>query len=280
MTIANARIHLQLAATEVSLAMSELAGLVDTDPIPQPKTTLRVVQWNTHHGGVPIDATGANKPLNVQGITDWLIKFEPDIVCLNELEELDGYGNLDQLDYHRAALERAQGVPWYASFCSMSGGAKRLGGGVGVLTKNPQIVLTRHSSESRPMFYVHQPVDVMSLHLTSDSSASRVIEAADFMSWLKQFPTDRLLVCGDFNAVPSAPEMKDVLTFFRDVWVDAKALGKATSFLPGDGVTHGVHHIDYVLYRGMSVVSCDIPDTSTNGVFPSDHHPVVATFAA
>ena len=56
--------------------------------------------------------------------------------------------------------------------------------------------------------------------------------------------------------------------------------GTASSF-NGTGATEGNSRIDYVFTAGsqVSVTSVKVPDTSVNGIYPSDHDPVVAKFS-
>lgn len=237
-------------------------------PVPSP--ALKLVHWNTHHGGV-----GSDGKMNVQGITDWLVKFKPDIVSLNELEENDGYGNSDQLEQHRAALQAQQGVPWYSLFCTMTGGSKLQGGGIGLLSKFPlDVPMRRGLTAGRPLLAAQQPFgSLFTTHPVSDNAGYRAAQISEVASLLPV--ASAFVLCGDFNASPGSSELNP-LGQFSDAWLEAKKLGTATSFT-ADGATKS-HRIDYVFFRGLVVASCDVPDTRTNGVFPSDHHPVVVTF--
>jgi exonuclease III len=70
-------------------------------------------------------------------------------------------------------------------------------------------------------------------------------------------------------------------TPFQDAWAAAKTTGTATSF-NGTGDTRGGSRFDYVFLSrvtSLALRSVDVPDTITNGVYPSDHDPVVAVFA-
>jgi endonuclease/exonuclease/phosphatase family metal-dependent hydrolase len=239
---------------------------------------MRVVQWNTHHGGVPVDSSGNNKPLNVQGITDWLVKFNPDYVSLNELEQNDSYGNLDQLEHHRAALESAQNRKWYSNFCQMTGGATNKGIGVGLLSTTPFVSFIRKGLfGARPLAVGFTDFGYLATtHPDPDSATKRSTENAQILSLVYPQITKQV-VCGDFNAVPTSVEMAPWINLYKDAWTEATKIGKATSFKP-QGITHGVHRIDYIFYHGFDIVSADVPDTSVDGVFPSDHSPLVVEF--
>jgi hypothetical protein len=45
-------------------------------------TTLRVVHWNTHHGGY-----GTDGKYDVNRVVTWLVKMKPDVISLNEIEK-------------------------------------------------------------------------------------------------------------------------------------------------------------------------------------------------
>lgn len=233
---------------------------------------MRVVHWNTHHGGKRTDGV-----LDVKGLTAWLVKFAPDVVSLNELEQFDGYGNIDQLETHRAALEIAQRTPWYAAFVQMTGGSTNKGIGNGLLSKQPLMSVNRKGLfGGRSVLSCVQPFGVVyTTHSDPNSAQKRNIELTQILLWQTPLP---VIVCGDFNATPTSVEVAPWPTLFKDAWVEAKKLGTATAFT-GDGITHGSHRIDYVWYRGLTISSVDVPDTrNAAGVFPSDHHPVIATF--
>lgn len=259
-------------------------------PVQPPSSTVRVVHWNLHHGGIPVDANEVDHKLNVQAVTDWLIQMKPDIVSLNELEEFDGYGQLDQLEHHRAALQEAQKVPWYAEFVAASGSGKRQGGGNGLLSKSPLGNPMRKSlSASRSIIAAQQPQIgmgtgypiVATTHLSSTSAADRGTQVKEVVAFMQGLPAaERVILAGDFNAVPTASELGPLgAAGYKDAWMEASKVGMATSIVKPNGITHGSHRIDYVWVKGWVVVSVEVPDTSVEGLFPSDHHPVVVVLA-
>lgn len=249
---------------------------------------MRLVHWNTHHGGVPVDAAGANKPIHVDGITQHLIQMVPDLVCLNEIEENDGYGNVDQLETHRAALQLSQSRQWYSAFCAMTGGGKLAGGGVGILSSRPILGNARKAlyPGNRPALAVMlDSMVVIATHWDPDSQTKRVIEGTQLLVWAEELSYATTIIAGDFNAAPTTLEVASWPTLYKDAWNEALKLKTATGF---SGNTHNAHRIDYVWYKGLlTVVSVDVPETgvslSLGGagdpmIFPSDHRPVVVTF--
>jgi endonuclease/exonuclease/phosphatase family metal-dependent hydrolase len=246
---------------------------------------MRIVHWNLHHGGLGINSDGSNEKLEPQRISDWLVKFNPDYVCLNELEQLDGYGNSDQLELHRSNLSKATSLPWYSAFCGESGGSANKGNGNGILSKFPLNTIerkaltgSRSAMYAKALFGIQGSVgSLFTTHLDNVSQGNRVVESALLSCWMSQHP-DPVILCGDLNAQPTTLELAVFNSQYKDAWVEATKLKTATSFKP-NGITHGSHRIDFIYYHNLTIQSVDVPDTSVNGVFPSDHHPVIAVFA-
>jgi endonuclease/exonuclease/phosphatase family metal-dependent hydrolase len=85
---------------------------------------------------------------------------------------------------------------------------------------------------------------------------------------------------GDFNTWPGTSDYSLMATPYQDAWLAAKNAGTASSF-DGSGNTSGGSRFDYVFYSRVSALvlkSVTVPDSRINGVFPSDHDPVVAVF--
>jgi endonuclease/exonuclease/phosphatase family metal-dependent hydrolase len=244
---------------------------------------VKVVHWNLHHGGVPVNATGGGEntgPCNPEAISKLLVSFTPDVVSLNEWEQNDSYGNMDQLEYHRSALQQAFQVPYFAAFCAMNGGPLNKGIGVGLISRYPVFTSERKALHGgRPALYASQPFGALyTTHPDPASAGARNTQLSQQLCWHKEHE-DKLLVCGDFNAVPSSVEVAPWSVWYKDAWAEAKKLGTATS-VTKDGITHGSHRIDYIWYRGLTLVSVDVPNISSDGgkTLLSDHYPVIATF--
>ncbi|PYQ69121.1 MAG: hypothetical protein DMG01_29680 [Acidobacteria bacterium] len=85
---------------------------------------------------------------------------------------------------------------------------------------------------------------------------------------------------GDFNTWPGTSDYDIIASPLLDAWAAAFDAGAATSY-NGTGATHGTSRFDYAFFSGvtaLSLTSVDVPDTRVNGVYPSDHDPVVAVF--
>ena len=122
-------------------------------------------------------------------------------------------------------------------------------------------------------------VNLFSTHVDYDNAAWRTAQIKEAIQWIGSFAEPRI-VMGDFNTVPGTSDYSLMATPYQDSWVAAKSAGTATSYNTS-GATHGASRFDYVFYSrvvAVSLQSVNVPDTRVNGVFASDHDPVVAVF--
>ena len=85
---------------------------------PTPIAKLRVLQYNTHHGGWGSD--GAYSP---ERIVDWIAKSDADLVSLNEIEMRDSWSkNQDQSAIYQDLLQQRTGRRRYKIFVNAHGG--------------------------------------------------------------------------------------------------------------------------------------------------------------
>jgi endonuclease/exonuclease/phosphatase family metal-dependent hydrolase len=86
-------------------------------------------------------------------------------------------------------------------------------------------------------------------------------------------------VMGDFNTWPGTSDYYLIANTYQDAWAVAANAGTASSY-NGTGATHGDSRFDYVFYASsiLSLNSVNVPNTLVNGVWPSDHDPVLAVF--
>ena len=246
---------------------------------PPPTTTLRVLQYNTHHGGWGTD--GVYSP---DRIVDWIMKANPDLISLNEIEVGDSWSKgLDQSVVYKNLLEQRTGITWYKIY--VNGHGQTTGIGNVVLSKYPFI-----ATGSRLLTAGRAAVDVTvsvngrninftSTHMDNQYESNRLTETAELLSWETTFAEERI-VCGDWNAWPGTTEIANMKSTYVETWSAAKALGTAI----GNGITHGSHQIDYIFESkgatNLVLESVQIYDTAdANGVMPSDHQPVLAVFA-
>jgi endonuclease/exonuclease/phosphatase family metal-dependent hydrolase len=247
-------------------------------PPPAGGVTLKVLQYNLHHGGY-----GSDGVYSMDRIADWIVKSQADIVSMNEVEKNDGYSlNLDQSVLYKELMERRTGQPWYMVYVSAYGTGKGIGNVV--LSKFPFIAtasyqLTANRAAVDATVDVNgRTVNFTSVHMDNVSTTNRLTETAELLPWALGFAEDRI-ICGDWNAGPTTTEVGNMTKTYNESWRAAKALGTAT----GNGITHGSHQIDYIFYSKtashLTLVSSQIYATAdANGVTPSDHEPVLAVF--
>jgi len=250
---------------------------------PSPATTLRVLHWNTHYGGIGTD--GVYDP---ERVVDWIARFNPDLISLNEIEKfVSGHGNEDQPALYQSLLTQKTGRTWQYVFAQRYGNWSSNGGGNLILSRFPIRGLARLwmpcSNRSAALATVTvngREINFVSTHVDSQSSSCRSAEIQQLLPWLASFPEQRILA-GDFNQSINLPLIP---ADYNDGWLVAQAQGTAID-IPGNsrpGATHN-YRIDYVFFsKGASALvvrSAQVFDTrDENGVRPSDHKPLLVTF--
>jgi endonuclease/exonuclease/phosphatase family metal-dependent hydrolase len=233
---------------------------------------VRVLHWNTHHGGV-----GSDNKLDPVRLGRMLATFRADVISLNEVEQRNGHGNLDQVGAYLDCL----GTGWTAHLVGINGRvlARTETGQCNVLlSKHPMTMLGQLGcANARSAAYaVVQGRSVYSTHVDNESAGLRSVQLTQQLCWHKQ-QSDPRIIMGDFNCQSGSTEIAPFFHWYKDAWSEAKKIGTATAFNE-TGATRSTR-IDYVFYRGLKLVSVDVPDTRVDGVWPSDHHPVVVEFA-
>lgn len=246
-------------------------------------TTLRVLQWNTHHGGYRTDGVWDPNLL-----ISWVAKIKPDIVSMNEVEYYTSWGNTDDPALFKSLLEQKTGQTWYTLFAQNSGNWTAHGNGDLILSRYPFVGTAKHAlSYTRAVAEVQisvngRIVNVASTHLDASSTSYRLTEISQLKSWFGGFAEQRI-VAGDFNAWPGSSENSAMTQSYYDSWAVAQSNGTAVSY-PGnpDGYTRN-SRIDYVYYSHgatlLTLKSSQVFDTrDANGVMPSDHRPLLSVF--
>ena len=250
-------------------------------PAPTSSATLRVLDWNTHHGGTGSD--GVTDP-------DRLIKkaasFKPDVVSFNEVERFTSWANYDGPAKMAALMKQYTGKTWYYKFTTATGAAK--GNGNLIMSRFPF-----DSSEVRLLSHNRAAIDgvinvngrsinITSTHLDADSTSYRLQQIGELVSWERGLAEPRI-IAGDFNAWPSTSEIGTMKNTYIDSFGQAQTNGTAITY-PGNtaGNTRN-SRIDFIFYsKGATVlklVSSQVFDVrDANGVSPSDHRPVMTTF--
>jgi endonuclease/exonuclease/phosphatase family metal-dependent hydrolase len=103
------------------------------------------------------------------------------------------------------------------------------------------------------------------------------------MHWAGGLAEQRI-VCGDFNASASTTESNTMKASYLDSWAEAKADGTAVAYAGNDAGNTRNGRIDYIYYSKnatkLRLVKSQVFDVrDSKGVMPSDHRPVMSTFA-
>jgi endonuclease/exonuclease/phosphatase family metal-dependent hydrolase len=234
---------------------------------------VRCVHWNTHHGGV-----GSDNRLDPVRLGRMLATFNADVISLNEVEQLkSGYGNLDQVGAYLDCL----GAGWTAHLVNINGRAMARieSGQCNVLLARHPMTMVDHLGcvNARSVAYaIVQGRSVYSTHVDNESAGLRCTQLTQQLCWHK-LQADPRIIMGDFNAQSGSPELAPFYHWYKDAWAEGRAAGVAKAFNT-TGATRTTR-IDYVFYRGLKLMNVEVPDTRVDGVFPSDHHPVVVDFA-
>ena len=244
-------------------------------------TQLKVFDWNTHHG------IGTDGVYDIPRIASWIAKSGANVVSLNEVEKyVSGYGNEDQPARYASLLKSLTGKTWYYNFAQRSGGTN--GQGNLLLSTFPieigdDYTLSYTRSVARVQILVNGiRVNVFSTHLDSDYSSRRTTQINELKSWVSAF-SQQHVVAGDFNAWPGTSEISSMTSSFYDAWAVAKANGTAVAYSGNEAGNTRNTRIDYVFYSKSAarlvltgVRVYDVRDA--NGIMPSDHRPLMATF--
>lgn len=228
---------------------------------------MRLVHWNIHHSGI-----GSDAKQNTPRLAKVLVDLKPDVVTMNEVEQFNGYGKQDTV----AIICNILGPTWTSLFVNTSGIVKGNGQGNAILSKTPMSFPTgKGLNKTRSAAAaVINGVTIITTHLSNTSANDREVQLGQIICWdAVQKTTGPIIISGDWNAHEGNVELSSLYAFFKDSWHTQGA----KSFDNSSG-THNHSRIDMVFHRGMTVNNIEIPDTRVDGVFPSDHNPVVVTF--
>jgi len=257
-----------------TIAFAFTLGIM-TAAAPADAATIKVMQYNTYHGGQKTGTT--------DGQLDTIAAQNPDVVTLQE-------ASASQLSYYVNGLNSRMGTSaWhglYTMHCK-SGTAPNCT----YFSGESVMILTRLKTVSSSATLIWAPDDywvaraalqmeiaaadgttfhVFACHLPalSDAANSRITYVTTFQSWASNYSGARL-VGGDFNAHPATTPITMMQQQYTDNWAAAGS---------GMGYTHDATspttRIDYWFSAHASVSSIAVIDDPSS----SDHRPVVATF--
>jgi endonuclease/exonuclease/phosphatase family metal-dependent hydrolase len=251
---------------------------------PPPPVQLRVLQYNTHHGGYGTD--GRYDP---NRLATWMAVMAPDVIMLNEVEKFTGWGNEDQPARYKALMEAKTGRTWYSLFSQEFGAWTSNGKG--------HLILSTYPLESTDMFDMSwdrvaagaritvngRTISLMVTHLDPDLQDRRLAQAKQVITWGTGIAENRILT-GDMNAWPDQTSIAELNKTYNDSWTVAERAGTAVGFSglsPAGATKKG--RIDYIYVSknaaNLVVVGSRVYDTrDASGVMPSDHRPVLTTF--
>jgi endonuclease/exonuclease/phosphatase family metal-dependent hydrolase len=243
----------------------------------QTSATLKLMDWNIHHG---LDTSGAN---NLERVVGWIVKVNPHVVSLNEVEKQNGYtSNADQPAVLESALESRTGSPWYGCFAQREG--DETGQGNLVLSRIPlgschKQLLSAARSVARATLSVNNlTVAVSSTHLDDASASTRASQVAELISGTATSPVHRILM-GDFNASANATELAQLKIGWEDAWAVAAADGTEVSYSGNTAGNTRNGRIDYIWRsKGAAKLILQSAQVYETGAI-SDHRPVSATYA-
>jgi endonuclease/exonuclease/phosphatase family metal-dependent hydrolase len=242
-------------------------------PAPPPsgsQSSLRLLHWNVHHGGI-----GTDGKYDPNRIATWIAAMSPDIMSLNEVD------TTAQVNAIVSALRTKTGLTWNIAFS---------GRGNLVLSRLPLDDTSRcRYDPNYEAFAPHAKVTVngrsinlWSSHLHVSSASARLAEVKALQSCASTWSEARILA-GDYNMQYGSTEYKAAVVGYTDAWLAAKAIGATTNYSGNcDGCTRK-SRIDYVFTSTgasfLELTSAEIVDTrDARGVMPSDHKPMLVVY--
>jgi endonuclease/exonuclease/phosphatase family metal-dependent hydrolase len=254
-------------------------------PTPTASTgsTLKVLHWNIHR------AWGTDGKYDLDRIANWIVKLNPHLVSLNEVERFSSYANEDQTATLLAKLKAKTGAAWYGYYRTGNGATN--GHGNAVLSRFPiistsycQLSGTR-SVANMALTFNGRLINFYATHLDSSDSTNsyRIAEVKKLLPCLAD-DAEQKIIAGDFNAKYATTEIGLMTASFIDTWAKAAADGTAYSY-PGNtsfGATRNAR-IDYVFASktatAVTVKRAEVFDTrDASGKMPSDHKPLLVNF--
>jgi len=262
-------------------------GAAAAPPPPPPTSvatgsTLRVLHWNTHHGGVGTD--GVWDPVR---LVKWIAKFDPDVVSLNEMERNTSWSkNTDEPVTIAALMKQYTGETWYWKFETLSGATNGIGNMVlsrfPIVASGPLLLDGGRSAINITFDFNGRTINFTSTHLNPDSSTYRKTEINELTSWEKGLAEQRI-IAGDFNATYTSTENAMMKQTYYDSWAVAQANGTDIAYAGNTAGNTRNGRIDFIYYShsatNLALKSSQVYDTrDANGVTPSDHKPLMSVF--
>ncbi|HEY0875871.1 MAG TPA: DNRLRE domain-containing protein [Vicinamibacterales bacterium] len=253
-------------------------------PSPSPSTgggstTLKVMQYNVKK------TKGSDGVCNPGRIADVIAAQRPDVVSVNEINFYSGScaWNFDMANHLESLIEQRTGQQWYRQIVNVYGGSTGYGNVVfsryAPVSQSSTLLSYQRGVAAVTISVNGRNVTLFSTHVEYDNSSWRPVQIREAVNWMSRFGEPRIMM-GDFNTWPGTSDYNIIAQPYQDAWAAAVNNGTASAY-NGTGNTHGGSRFDYIFYSrvsALSLVSVNVPDTRVNGVYPSDHDPVVAVF--
>ena len=241
---------------------------------------LKVLHWNIHHG------VGTDGDYDIDRLATWIAETGAHVVSLNEVERYTGWGNEDQPARFASLLQLKTGQTWHYNFAQRDGNEK--GQGNLLLTtfaieSDDDYELSHSRSVARIAIIVNGiRVNLWSTHLDAESDARRSTQIRELTAWADNYAEQRI-VLGDFNASSGTDGIALMKAGYADAWAVAQSLNVDVAY-PGNSAGNTRRsRIDYAFYSKqafrLKLKKMQVFDTrDSQGVMPSDHRPLLATF--
>jgi endonuclease/exonuclease/phosphatase family metal-dependent hydrolase len=267
-------------AVTVSFAVPAMAAdAVDPTRAQAPDRPLRVMTFNIHHGA---GADGLDLARIAQVIRD----SDLDVVGLQEVDRhFDARSDfVDQAGWLARELNMHVVYGANLDLDPLSPDQPRRQYGTAILSNAP---ILEWDNTYLPRFGNHEqrgllrarinvrgvPVQVYNTHLQHNDAAERVVQA-QAITQLIGTPTDSVVLVGDLNATPAAPEIRTLVEQLVDAWA-AAGVGSPSTYPSEDPQSR----IDYIMQSGDVVARTVAVVTTPLAGSASDHLPVVADVA-
>ena len=252
---------------------------------PSGGATLRVLEYNVHHGGY-----GTDGKYDPNRVVDAIVKTNPDVISLCEMESKDSWVSTDGVALYKSLLEQKTGRTWYTWDMQDYGDWSASGIRNAIISRLPFVATHREEfslGKDRTVGVVTvsvngRNVNVFSTHFDPDSRGNRTKQSTELLSYLHEFSADQI-VLGDFNDQPTTPPITEITSTYTDGWAAGVSAHIAKS--PKDdpnGYTRN-SRIDYVFYpkakTHLTLSDIEVVETrDSKGNMPSDHRPLLAVF--
>jgi endonuclease/exonuclease/phosphatase family metal-dependent hydrolase len=242
---------------------------------PPPSVTLRVMQWNMHK------TKRSDGVCDIEFTANTIVAQNPEVVSLNEVNFYAGTcgWNFDMSERLESLLEQKTGLQWYRQSVNPNGVGNALLSRIQPVSSTSYMLDYGRGVAEMTVPVNGRYVNLFSTHVDWDNASWRTIQTNEVVAWAINTAEPRI-VLGDFNTWPGTSDYYIMATPYADAWVAAQNAGTASSY-NGTGATNGGSRFDYVYHTRngvLSLSSVTVPNTMVNGLYPSDHDPVIAVY--